>query len=134
MANTEVELAYSPNTVEIQTSESTVEVTNNQPIITTQVVTNTIETQVPEVSVIAVGIQGAQGLDGSNAADPPYRQYDIVGNVFYKGWSDYEFTNTPTWRIMKGTEVSLDNYLYEFADGNSALDNIWADRYSLTYL
>jgi hypothetical protein len=41
-------------------------------------------------------------------------------------------TSTPSWQIMKMVETST-TLTITWADGDSAFDNIWDDRASLTY-
>ncbi len=66
---------------------------------------------------------------------PPYRRYDGTSeaSTYYKGWSNSSNTTTATWKILKGVEVSPNNYQETWADGNELLDNIWDNRLTYSY-
>ena len=76
---------------------------------------------------IAIGLVGALGgwvLNNLKTSE---------ASTYYKGWSNTASTSTATWKILKGIEISLNNYVETWSDGNELLDNIWDKRLSLSY-
>lgn len=115
---------------------STTVATTQQAVNIVTVVKNlSLVAKEPVVSLLTMGIQGPPGPAGAGVAEPSYRLTDLdsVTDTYFKGWSNASDTSTPTWRILKGVEVSPDNFIETLADGDDLLDNVWDDRLSLTY-
>lgn len=62
--------------------------------------------------------------------------YDASGNLEYEGWAALpgSLTSAAVWCIRKHTyDASNRLTLSQYADGNTAFDNVWDDRATLTY-
>ena len=61
--------------------------------------------------------------------------YDASGNLEYEGWAvPGSATSDGVWCIRKHTyDASNRVTLSQYADGNTAFDNVWDDRATLTY-
>lgn len=88
--------------------------------------------QVMYTQIGPVGPEGPPGL--SEDAVAYARQTDFVGeDVIYRGEAEAGSPLTsPLWRIRKITIVN-DDISESWADGNTNFDNVWSDRYTLTY-
>jgi hypothetical protein len=78
-------------------------------------------------------------FNGSNissselSADNLTLRLDVVDTVSYLGEATPgTATSSATWRIKKITEVGSDVTI-EYADGNTAFDNVWDNRTGLSY-
>jgi len=62
-----------------------------------------------------------------------YDDDKTANNKEYFGWAPTNVaTSAAVWKIMRITYTDND-FIIEFADGNSLYDNVWDNRASLTY-
>jgi len=109
--------------------------TTQQVNISTQVANLSLVTKESVIDIVTVGVQGPEGPAGAGVSEPAYRFYDSTSeaNTYYKGWSNSDSTSTATTKILKGVEVSPDDFIETWAEGSDFLDKIWDNRLSLTY-
>jgi hypothetical protein len=71
-----------------------------------------------------------------DAFNQPMRVDEVMPTLVYIGWwSDYNKTvdeTLPNWKIRKIQQVGT-VWVMQYADGNAAFDNVWADRALLNY-
>ena len=61
------------------------------------------------------------------------RYDDVTGTTIYVGWAQPgTLTSVSEWKIVRKT-VSGDDWVMEWADGNTLFDNEWDERTSLSY-
>ena len=106
---------------------------NNVTIDNTSTETTVTLTQ-DHVSVVEIGIQGPEGVVESEI--PYAQQVDFEGDtLIYKGHAEVgSNTASSVWRIQKIVFVGTDGDVeITWANGNALFNNIWDNRYSLTY-
>lgn len=132
----DIVVASTTDTVVVETDKlSNVVVETAIDTITTPNVYNVI-VEVNNPTTIVSGQPGPQGPVGISEDAVAYaRQTDFVGeDVIYRGEAEAGSPLTsPVWRIRKITIVN-DDISESWADGNTNFDNVWSDRYTLTYL
>lgn len=121
-------------TIETISTESIVSTTPNKSVVNEE--TYNVVVEVDSVSILIAGQPGPQGPAGLSEDSMAYaRQTDFVGeDVIYRGEAEAgTSTASPYWRIRKIVIVN-DDISEIWADGNTLFDNVWDNRYSLTYV
>lgn len=73
-------------------------------------------------------------LNSQNEYNNPSRVDESVPAMVYHGFAMAgEKPEDPSWAIRR-VKREGDMYIYEWADGDTVRDNVWDDRYTLTYL
>ena len=86
------------------------------------------------LEAIANGVQGPQGIPGPGGNSSfEYTVTDIIGNTYYKGWSNLNDASAANWKIIRGIEISSNSFEETLANGNASLTNVWNDRTNLVY-
>lgn len=124
------------DSVTIESTKTNSVVTDDTSPSVTNIDTYNVLVEVETPNVVVTGIQGPPGPTGLSEDAVAYaRQTDFfTENEIYKGEAIAGSSlAVAVWRIRK-IVISPDGDVAEtWADGNSEFDNVWNDRYSLSY-
>lgn len=86
-----------------------------------------------DAAVTADGRLQVEALLSSNTEDGAKRSDWATADVLYTGWAAAGADPAQAvWKIRRRT-FSGDDYIDEWADGDTESDNVWDDRVSLSY-
>lgn len=113
----------------VMTDTCDVDVTMTQDVIAAEVVQQ-------DAYIITAGAMGLQGPAGAGEEEVLASQVDFQdsGNTIYRGEAQPgTATSAASWRIRKLTINAEGDVSTLWADGDSNMDNVWDNRYSLSY-